>query len=79
MEKYFRCSCGTEIIQLSDSIDIFNREKKHLRRQKATIPNDKQLKKLKSPLAFCYSQAKFDVLMDIDMGLKIGAFIRRTK
>jgi hypothetical protein len=28
MEKYYSCSCGHEIIQLSDNIDIFDREKK---------------------------------------------------
>ena len=32
-----------------------------------------------STFGFCYAQAKFDTLMDIDQELELGAFYRREK
>ena len=53
--------------------------KRYLRKEMRKIPSEKDMEKLKDPFSFCYAQAKFDALMDIDIGLKIGAFIKRVE
>jgi hypothetical protein len=53
--------------------------KKYLRKEMLKIPNDASVEKGKKPFAFCYAQAKFDALMDIDRDLKLGAFYKKEK
>ena len=48
--------------------------KRYLRKEMRKVPDDASVKKGKKPFAFCYAQAKFDMLMDIDINLKLGAF-----
>jgi len=50
--------------------------RKYLQKMMKGIPSDKQMKKLKlkTPFAFCYAQARFDMLMNLDLDLKLGAF-----
>lgn len=47
-----------------------------LRKEMKKLPSDSQLKNIKNPFAFCFAQAKFDTLMDIDRELKLGAFFK---
>ena len=54
--------------------------KKYLRKEMKKIPSDKGIERLSKKhnlFPFCYAQAKFDALMDIDIGLKIGAFFKK--
>ena len=53
--------------------------KRYLRKEMDKIPSDAEMHKGKKPFAFCYAQAKFDALMDIDRELKIGAFFKPSK
>ena len=48
--------------------------KRYLRKEMRKVPDDAFVEKGKNPFAFCYAQAKFDMLMDIDINLKLGAF-----
>lgn len=52
-----------------------------LRKEMKKLPNDKQMKEMKSfsPFSFCFSQARFDILMDIDRELQVGAFFKINK
>ena len=34
---------------------------------------------LPEPFAFCFAQARFDILMNIDRELELGAFYRKGK
>ena len=51
--------------------------KKYLRKEMRKIPNDAEMHKGKKPFAFCYAQAKFDTLMEIDRELKLGTFFKQ--
>ena len=51
---------------------ILRREMKKIVNVKERVENNKTL----SPFAFCWAQAKFDTLMDIDRELKLGAFYK---
>jgi len=51
----------------------------YLRSEMKKVPNDAYVDKGKKPFVFCYAQARFNILMDIDIELGVGAFIRRTK
>ncbi len=53
--------------------------KKYLRRQMKKVPDDADIEKDKKPFAFCYAQARFDILMEIDMELELGAFYKNRK
>jgi hypothetical protein len=50
--------------------------KRYLRKEMNKIPDDATVQRGKNPFYFCYAQAKFDVLLNIDMDLKLGAFIK---
>ena len=56
-----------------------NKIKRYLRKEINKIPTASDLKKRNEPFAFCYAQARFDALMDIDIELDLGAFTRREK
>ena len=47
----------------------------YLRKEMDKIPCDDDVKKLKQPFGFCYAQAKFDILIEIDTDLGLNAFI----
>ena len=53
--------------------------KQYMRKEMEKLPTDKQSKKLSKPYGNCYSQAKFDVLLDIDIGLGLGVFIKNRR
>ena len=48
-----------------------------LRIEMSNIPTKKQMEKLSNSFVFCYSQAKFDLLLDIDRTLELGAFFKK--
>ena len=47
-----------------------------LRTEMSKIPTEKQMEKLSNPFVFCYSQARCDLLLDIDRTLELGAFFK---
>ena len=53
--------------------------KQYLRKEMDKIPTDKQMKQGKEPFMFCYAQAKFDMLMDIDRTLNLGVFFKNKE
>jgi len=56
------------------------RIKKYLRKQMEKVPEDAptgKSKQARAVFAFCYAQARFDILMEIDMELKLGAFYKK--
>ena len=48
--------------------------RRFLRQKMKRVPTDEQMTKLKEPFGFCFSQATFDILMDIDREFDLGAF-----
>jgi len=50
---------------------ILRREMKKISKHKITLSDNN--------FAFCFAQAKFDTLLDIDRELELGAFYRKEK
>ena len=51
--------------------------RRFLRQKMKQVPTDGQMTKLKKPFGFCFSQATFDILMDIDREFDLGAFYKK--